>query len=284
MKSEKNFISLVELSFIPSKDILLPRFTGSITLSCILNIISTIDKEYAEKLHESKQLKPYSCTPIYPLPNPEKLLPPPNHITYLKLNKKYAMRITIISDNLMTKFLLGLNDLAIEALYFKLMEVPCLINDISVRAYTFNSLEPKVKSDMIKVRFLTPTRFAVRGTVKRKRPKFRLFPVPENLFHSLVHHWNYFAPPESRIPETKFLDYVVNFVYEDDYKIKRETVEIGKGRKAVGFIGYCVYRFYKTKSKWFEIALRLLTYGELINVGNAKSMGLGVIKVEEFQK
>ena len=278
------FITTLELTFTPAKDILLPRFTGGIALSCFLNIISTIDEKYAKKLHESKEIKPYSCTPFYPTLKPEKLLSPPKCITHLKIGRKYSARITIISDELMTKFLLGLNKMTLEEPVFSLMNTPCIINDLSAKVFTFNTLQPKIKSDIIKVKFLTPTRFAVRGTIKRKRPKFRLFPVPENLFHSLVHHWNTFASSESKIPEVKFMDYIVNFVYEDDYKIKRESVEIGKDRKAVGFIGYCVYRFYETKSKWFEIALKLLTYGELVNVGNAKSMGLGVIKVEEFQK
>jgi len=286
MKTTKStFITALELTFTPTKDILLPRFTGGIALSCFLNIISTVDEKYAQKLHESKEIKPYSCTPFYPTPKPEKLLPPQGHITYLKEGQKYSTRITIISDELMTKFLLGINQITLqEPFTFILMNTPCIINDLAAKVYTFDTLQPKIKTDIVKIRFLTPTRFAVRGTIKRKRPKFRLFPVPENLFHSLIHHWNHFTPPELRIPETKFMDYVINFVYEDDYKIRRESVEIGKDRKAVGFTGYCVYRFHETKNKWYETALKLLTYGELVNVGNAKSMGLGVIKIEEFQK
>ena len=284
MSEEEVFIASFELTFIPLRDILLPRFTGGIALSSLLSLLSQADSSLAKRLHSSKEMKPYSCTPIYPhgrIPS----LPSKGSITHLRKGMRYCLRFTLITDIIIEKFLQAINAISQDQTWdLRLMDVRCPILEAKAQVTTYREIRPSMRDDYVKVRFLTPTRFAVRSTMRRPKPKFRLFPVPENLFHSLAHHWNSFAPKSLKIDENQLYEYVLNLVAEDDYNIRRESVEIGKGRKAVGFTGYCVYHFQRPDHPAFEACMKLLAYGELVNVGNAKSMGLGVMKVEPFMR
>ncbi len=282
-ESNEVYLATFTLFFTPEADILMPRFTGNIVLSSLLVLISKVDAKLAKRLHASKEVKPYSCTPIYPKSG-EFRLPPKRSVTHLRRSKVYQVRMALITDTLIEKFMKAITNEASKEWALKFMGVRCPIINVSAHIRAFDEIKPKFLSELVKVRFLTPTRFAVKSTVRRPRPKFRLFPIPENLFHSLVHHWNYFAPENLKINESQLYEYVLNYVVEDDYKIHRESVEIGKGRKAIGFIGYCTYRFDMLEHPMFKTCMKLLSYGELINVGNAKSMGLGVIRVEKFIK
>jgi len=284
MICDEVFISCFDISFVPLRDIVMPRFTGVISLSSLLALFSRVDWSLAKVLHESKVIKPYSCTPIYP-EGGSPSLSSRGSITHLKRGYRYHIRFTLITNNVAKMFLRAITKVSESSngsWDLSFMDVRCPIMEISVQVLTYKDITPSVEDEYVKVRFLTPTRFSVRSTVRRPKPKFRLFPVPENLFHSLVHHWNTFAPDNCKINEEVLYEYVLNYVTEVDYRIARESVEIGKGRKAIGFTGYCAYHFQLCDDPMFKACMKLLSYGELVNVGNAKSMGLGVIKVEPF--
>lgn len=55
-----------------------------------------------------------------------------------------------------------------------------------------------------------------------------------------------------------------------------KTIDIGRGRKIVGFVGKCIYECAN------EITARLvyvlLKIGEIMNVGGSRTLGFGVIK------
>ncbi|RLE60317.1 MAG: CRISPR-associated endoribonuclease Cas6 [Thermoprotei archaeon] len=269
------FLTYTVFRFILNKDVILPRFTGGIVLSLVLNLISIVDEELARKLHESKAVKPYSVSPF--MSGGRVIFPPKSSFTHLYAGRMYSFRACFIG---------GLARTILEAFSIlpegsvKLMNADMYISEVEVKSLSFREIKPVEASGEgdVKVVFLTPTRFAVRRSKPMRKPKFSLFPAPERLFHSIVHHWNSFAG--DRVSEQKFIDWVIDNVYEVDYHTRSCSVDIGKGRKAVGFTGYVIYRIEGSKSKR-DFALKLLRYAEYVNVGNAKSMGLGVVRIEK---
>ncbi|RLG43190.1 MAG: hypothetical protein DRN81_07055, partial [Thermoproteota archaeon] len=123
----------------------------------------------------------------------------------------------------------------------------------------------------VKIVFKTPVRFSV-PSLRRRCPKFSLFPEPERVFPNILRHWNRFFEP--RFSVDGVVEFVRDFVFVSDYRLRPVVVEMTHGRKVVGSVGYVMYRFLDRSN--LDVLLALLRYGELFNVGTGRSMGLGV--------
>ena len=128
--------------------------------------------------------------------------------------------------------------------------------------------------EAVRLDFHTPVRFSVAGSKKRRKPKFRLFPIPEHVFHSLMDHWNTYAGAENRIRKG-FAEWVINEAVEVDYRLRPITLHATRSRIFRGSVGYIIYRFHDPK--YLDTAAKLLQYGTYMNVGTGRSIGLGVM-------
>ncbi|RLE56257.1 MAG: CRISPR-associated endoribonuclease Cas6 [Thermoprotei archaeon] len=259
----------LELRFFTSS--VIEYFTGLFTLKLLLKLIALRDHDLARKLHNMKRVKPYSCTALM-LGN--KVLS--NRVTKLLPNITYRVRYVLVLDEVFRTLITSISTHIGEKLTVE--NVDLTITNVRYTAISHIDL-PSRPSPKITIEFLTPTRFVVKRTVKKRKPKYRLFPLPETIVHNILHHWNEYAPPDVKLDEKPVLEWVLNNVYETQYHLKRATSTLTRGRLLIGFVGWCTYTVEDLESHWSRIFMRLLRYGELVNVGNSKSMGLGMVRI-----
>ena len=260
-------IATFKLTFLTKNPLILPQFSGTIALSVFLEVLSRADPELARELHEYRGRKPYAVSPFnwrdkfYGF----RLVPSGEEVWF---------RAAVIGD-VTRKFLSGLIDSLPTD--FRLGNTELELQDVQVDVKSMEEVSG-FKAEAVRVDFLTPVRFSVAGTKKRRTPKFRLFPTPEHVFHSLADHWNEHAPRGLKVPH-RFPEWVINYAVEVDYRLKPITLEGTGNRVFRGSVGYVIYRFNDlSMSAW---ATRLLEYGQLVNVGTGRSTGLGVMKYRE---
>ncbi len=256
-------LAVFTLSFTTQSKLSLPEFSGTLALSLFLDIVAKADPSLARSLHESRRRKPYAVTPFewkgrfY-------------GFTEVPPGERVRIRASIVGD-LARKFMEGLVDT--PPFVVRLGDATLELDSVEARVHMMEEVSGVV-AEAVRVDFLTPVRFSVAGTVKRKRPKFRLFPTPEHLFHSLADHWNEFAPARLRVP-ARLAEWVVNHAVEVDYRLRPVTLRGTKGRVFRGSVGYVIYRF--DDASFLPWAAKLLEYGTMVNVGTGRSTGLGVM-------
>ncbi|RLE38700.1 CRISPR-associated endoribonuclease Cas6 [Candidatus Woesearchaeota archaeon] len=271
------YLSRFVLRFVPLESIVLPKFTGHIVLSLFLRMLGSVDAKYASYLHDYKGVKPYAVKPF--MGDRGVLYSPEFKGVILKSGNEYFFQVSLVQEEPAKKFLEALTTSVVDSTFRLLGRSPITITDVSIEVHDLEDLEPEFTDDRFKVRFITPTRFSVRRRTLRRKPLFSLVPTPLSLFHSLVHHWNTFAPPSKKIKEERFLDWILDNVYESDLRLRADVAPIGDGKKVIGVVGYVIYRVEEPESSYLRDMFLLLRYGEYFNVGNSRSMGLGVMDV-----
>jgi len=244
-------------------------FTGPQVRACFLRAISSIDSKLAEELHSPNTPAPYSVIPIAKIEyqNGKRILKFSDNLK-LKKNESVMFSITLLSRSIYerlniskllgalgTRIQIGNTNLAVSSFY---------IDRLEVRVDTI----PNVKR--FQVYFETPTFF------RRKSSNYRaLFPDPPVIFPSIARIFGKLLEVKLDIDAIK--EEVSKNVGVLSYNLHTtKTIDIGRGRKIVGFVGKCIYECAN------EITARLvyvlLKIGEIMNVGGSRTLGFGVIK------
>ena len=191
---------------------------------------------------------------------------------YIPPGRVFSFRASIVEDSIARIFLKSL--VRGEGEKVTLGKTRLVLESVEARAVLHGDLESRGYKAYV-IHFLTPVRFSVASTVKRRKPKFRLFPIPEHIFHSLSDHWNAFAPNSLKTPKD-FPEWVQNYVAEVDFKLKPVTLKGTANRVFKGSVGKLTLASVEDNrySGWLT---RLLEYGRYLNVGTGRSIGLGVI-------
>ena len=143
--------------------------------------------------------------------------------------------------------------------------------DVVVNSVKVNKFELKmVKSNRFLVKFKTPTFFRKIGS-----PYRYLFPDPVVLLASIARIWNSLS--NDKIDLESLLNKASSGIGVVMHNVRTsKAIEIGEGRRVIGFIGRCVYEVAdKDLSKLLS---RLLSIAEFTNVGGSRSLGFGAIE------
>ncbi len=273
------YITIIRFYLTPIHNIVITSFSGTIVQSLILNWLDKLEPGLADKLHSYKGLKPFSVTPFFignkPLIGDQAVI--------INEGLDLWFRVTLIGD-LGLKFLQIIPDLLGNEVKLFSIGAKFIVKDAEVNIIDAEALintGPKA----FKIIFLTPTRFALKATMKRKRVKFSFCPEPARLIKSIYKHWYTFT---NKHISSKIIEWTYNYVVLADFGTFRKnksnviTVKLPKGEIVRGFIGYGIYQVFG--SKRLHQLWTLLRYGQLINVGTGKSMGLGVVEVKELKE
>lgn len=251
--------------------VILPEFSGTTAVSVLLRLLATVDPHAAVQAHQDGTPRSYSVTPLLTgsgRPAPQLVNP----------GAQLQLRVAIADDRLAQTLAEAL--LTGEALQITLGRARLYTEAIDSKI-TFHHDLPATPFTGAKVRFHTPVRFSVASTRKRRNPKFRLFPIPEHVFHSLADHWNLYAPTTLKTPE--WLPQLVrDYIVETGYRLRRVKLRGTEGRVFVGSTGWVNYRPVEPVDDggWLT---RLLAYGQLFNVGTGHSIGLGMMTWEKLE-
>lgn len=126
-----------------------------------------------------------------------------------------------------------------------------------------------VVTTRLELTFTTATSF-------RKRGNHMPLPIPENLFHSYLRRWNYFA--SQQFAQEPFLEWVNEHIVILRHDIRSSKVRAGKSGSVTGFIGSLQLGF-TTKAKqhpaYVQLARALITCAPYFNTGHKVTFGLG---------
>ncbi|WP_069808143.1 CRISPR-associated endoribonuclease Cas6 [Vulcanisaeta thermophila] len=259
------FIFNLELK--PKTALPLTGFTGYIAESLTLNIIGTVDKELAKKLHDTKTPKPFSVTPIIIDGKPIIM---GDHV--VEPGKALTIRVTAINN---------MGPILAEALdKVGTVRIGNVETTVEVKEALIIT-EEKLREDRgsrIRINFLTPVRFARKPLMRRRKPMFDFCPTPVNLARSALIHMQMTMKTTPTKTPTKLLRWIFTYVYMRDM-IGRVVAVKHKNKPQLGFLGSAEYEINSARRVRREQFWTLLNYAELMNVGTGRSAGFGLIKI-----
>ena len=264
-------------------------FSGFISRSIFYELLKLYDEHYAESLHSSKRLSPFSSWPLFSLTSGNL------KFVYKRLSEPvvYA-RINVLEQRL--------SDILVKAVASGLTEVKCVnvslpIIGVSVSWVNFKDLVSRVNPiERFSLSFRTPCYFRATSraisevfpsktrVVKSKGVyRFLPLPIPVLIFRNLVRIWRSFSD-ESLDYEgfMKWVEYggIAISGFPKGIKTVRVYEQSNVKKWAVGFIG--VVRFHLPEDTYSEkyavMADTLLRFAEYSNVGGNRTAGFGVVK------
>ncbi len=271
------YIYTFKVHLTPLQDIVLTNFTGTIALSMFLKMLDRVEPGLSDKFHSAKGMKPYSVTPFFLREQPVTGVKP----VIVRAGSSIWFRVSIIGD-LGYKLLPVLTELMGSELELFQIRAKAVISNIEVQVRSAETLLTD-GSTVFRIRYLTPTRFAIRKPRRTSRARYSFCPEAWRLVKSALRHWREFV--DIHISDKIILWTYQNVIMMDfgppsNFKSNVITVKLPRGGIVRGYVGFALYKCLgrrKLREFW-----ALLRYSELMNVGTGKSMGLGVIQIEEL--
>ncbi|AIG97433.1 CRISPR-associated endoribonuclease Cas6 [Archaeoglobus fulgidus DSM 8774] len=235
-------------------------YSGAFVRGFIYWVIRKMDRVFAEKLHSSKAMSPFSVTPVMDGSRP---------VDRIEEGKTYEFSINFFIPEIGEALKNYLT--AIDKIYFAGCENP--LKRVLVKYCDKESLfDGAVRK--FRVEFVSPCYFRTPSSSYRFVP----LPLPNLMFRSLARLYSAFLS-EVRPEYRKWLD--SDGITVSGLKIKTEKVLLKKGMWSVGFVGSVNFTLPDdTYSEEFaRITSMLLNFGEYSNAGGGRTSGLGVMKV-----
>ncbi|BDR91300.1 hypothetical protein Vsou_03930 [Vulcanisaeta souniana JCM 11219] len=257
-----------------SSPIVLSGFTGSVTMSILLNVLNTIEPGLGDEVHARRGPKPVSVTPfmrggrvlfrgVYVAPPGEEL----------------RFRVTVVGESLGLKLLNGFDGVRSVGIG----GVDASLELLGVEVLRVDDLW-RVGGDRFRIEFLSPVRFAKRSTMgRRRRVRFDFCPSIVNILFTTINHYSSIVGLGNELKSWPYLlRWAYNYVYMRDMR-GRVMATKHAGRPELGFLGSVAFEIVSKRQSRIQQLWHLLNYAELINVGTGKSMGFGVIKITTNQ-
>lgn len=272
------------ISFKTRAQISFSDYSGYAVQGLFYKILSSVDQSLADEIHSIRKPAPYSVTPVIDAATGEPIY------RYLLPEKTFYFDITALGDRLcraLSRGILALNEISfngtacrVEALDFRLVEVRELWKrTVPVKRFA--------------VRFVTPTKFTAPprdvsdllglngDRVWLAPPRNVVFPDPERLLVSVLNFWvaNLGETPISDEAYRKWLK--AGGVACSGYPEGIKTVSLKPGGASIGFLGkvhYVIPSDALMSEPFMRLTDALLKLGELFNVGDERTAGLGMIR------
>jgi len=223
-----------------------------------MNLLSKIDSSLVDSLHVPNKIRPYSI----------KLLYSENGIEFI---------LNIFNQDLSEQILLHILEMKEQEL--NIGGTDFIIKNIKLETKKIsNFIKNSYRIIKFEIQFKTPTYFQKKGSEMTIR-----FPSPLSIFTNLAHLWNQFATGDSHLDFTDFYDWVDKNIYLTSYKLKTQTIDIGKKSRPVGFIGWAKFVNLDPNngfSNWIDALCR---FGALTNLGGNRTAGCGMIEYSPIE-
>nr|MDO8098767.1 CRISPR-associated endoribonuclease Cas6 [Candidatus Njordarchaeota archaeon] len=247
------------------------EYTGSLLRAAFLGLAQQLCPELAAYLHDVAKIKPYALTPLSPhLQNLDILL---------REGNTYRFHVTLLREEDLSSILEGL------------IRTP----DVKVRLYAYDLPVSSIGVDFVPVEkfsdgvfgmpndfrliFTSPTYLAEYGTKHHA-----LFPDPVKLFPNMLRLWNAFSTTGACDKVSEYYEWVRKNIYPTGFRLETLPVSLTKGRRTVGFIGFCNYHCDEASSPYAKLTHTLCRFAEYANVGGNRSSGFGVVKFVPKEK
>lgn len=254
---------LIEMNFLSKGFLKLKGMGGEEFYSLFFNFLRLGDENMAKKIHDQRNIKSFSI--FYNLKGEEIFK---NGFILIKEGNIFSFIFSLLDDNITDLFFEGFKKFLSLKKDFKIKGKKVELKDMRVikRENYDDLMNIQVISKNIKLEFLTPTSF-------RLKKYNLLFPVPFNVYNSLLKRWNTFSPYKFDENLRKIFDDIKVKYYD----LKTELVEF-KNYRIIGFKGFVEYELPEKNNK--EI-YTLSRYAEYSGVGYKTTMGFGRVKLFE---
>ena len=288
-------ITVINLKFEVKKPVVFGSFSGFSSRGLFYELVKRADESYAEDLHSSKRLAPFSTSPII------RLSPGGPKIVYRALPQDSMCMIRfVVFDEELTKMVLDSLLRGNESL--KLLDAEMNVVDVSVSHVEYSEfLEKASPVKRMVVEFITPTFFRFSpllastifpskkpaGGVSRSRIEKarRFYPVPEPMLmmRSLVRLWRSFANKPFNYSD--YLSWISSMGvslagYPRGIRTRRLYEHVTTKKFVVGFVGSVNFSVPEDLyiKKWARITDALLKFAEYSNVGGGRTAGFGMVR------
>jgi len=280
-------------------------FSGFAACGLFYSLVKLVDEGFAEDLHSSKKLAPWSATPFF-------VEHPSSRIVYRSIPAPSVVNVSfsIMDERLSNVFREAVLKFGSDV---NLVNVKAKVINVAINTCKFSDFASNVKPLPIKfaIRFLTPTVFRrsifdccpycpyyVEYTVKarsgrkvEKPCKYAVYcsgmlvplPLPSLMFRNLARIWSTFSDTRLDVKET--VKWAENAIMIAGFpKPGIRTVRVYEhpttNKWIIGFMGTVrfVVREELYNDKYAKIAATLLKMAEMTNMGVRRTAGFGMIK------
>lgn len=261
-------------------DGLLPAMIGHAERGFILELIKERSPDLFGELHNNSDIKAYALTPLsadgrYFFDRRQQKLK-------VRQGHTYLFKVSFISRRVYqevlevflkeTPWVMTLKHVPFHLDGVEIQNRPILVTSKPEGTVPTESPPPNAW----KVWFNTPTQFSVFGSSKVRE----YFPRPVNIFGSLLRLWQQFLPTPSYFVKEEFFLLVEKQTYCRSYRTETVDVRFDARSKEVGFVGWAMLVCQERSSKYLPFLTALLELGEVMNVGNKRTQGFGVMRYE----
>lgn len=235
-------------------------YSGAFVRGFVYWVLSKTNRTFAEKLHSSKNISPFSVTPV---------MSNGKVVDRLEEGKEYKFSVTFFVPEIgeaMKNYLVSA-----ENVYFTAAKNP--LRKIRVKYCDKDSLSNKPVSKF-NIDFITPCYFRIPS----KSYRFVPLPIPNLIFRNLARIYSAFISEISH-EYREWLD--AGGIVVSGLDIETQKVMLKKMKWDIGFIGKVYFNLPKDtyNEDFARITSKLLSFGEYSNVGGSRTSGFGVIKV-----
>jgi CRISPR/Cas system endoribonuclease Cas6 (RAMP superfamily) len=290
---------------IVEEPIVFQSFSGFAACGMFYNLVRSVDEVFAEALHSSKKLAPWSASPFFiEFPSPKivyRSLPAPSivNVSFSIMDSKLCnvFREAILEPNLQVD----------------LVNVKAKVIGIAVNTYRFSELMSNAEPlpDKFAIKFITPTAFRrsvfdccpecpyyveyrlkAKINKKNKKPcKYATLcrgviiplPIPALMFRSMARLWEAFSSMHLNVQNVaKWAEntIVVAGFPKPGIRTIRVCEHPTTNKWIVGFMGTVRFSVKEDlyKEKYAKAAAALIKMAEITNIGVRRTAGLGMIK------
>ncbi len=230
----------------------LPPYPGRACHALFYQWLALGDYNLANEVHDDEGLRPFTVSPVGRNGNGARL------------------RFNVLDDTLWPALERGMARTPVVELLGRPLQMPLQGPEIRQRFYA--DLVEQARTDTtLRLRFLSPTSF---------RSREMHFPLPDPLlvYQSWLNRWNAFAPTEFQI-NVALLDIVAAHIAIGRYELATEMVDLGRERKAIGFVGQVQYTILRPQLLDAGLLRQLnclADYAVFCGTGHKTAQGMGV--------
>lgn len=252
-------------------DTKVPRFIGQQIRGIALNLISQIDPNLSTQMHRANDVRAYAVSNIFfknsqPKRNRDFIFVSPSH--------QPSFLVKTVSKDISSTLLSSLMKLQNQVILLK--DKPFLIENIQLSTdhYTDNYFSKQPLSEVFHIDFRSPTQFSLKSS-----SSVYLFPDPRFLFGNLATQAADLSLTTAQFDREGFHDYISKNIYIRRYDLFTRQIRMGnKLPPFVGFCGKCTFIIKELDGFYSNLLPFLVKVGEILNVGNKRSAGMGTIK------
>jgi len=191
-----------------------------------------------------------------------------------RLGDRFLIRISLLNSNLIQPLLQGIEMYQTPSIYLEnfpfiirgIYTVPNSHNLVNISNYVSLASVANFNSEIV-LNFISPTSLQHHRNIQP-------FPLPDLVFNTLLHRWNYFAPPELHFSSIQWQSVALAFDLKTQFLKINSSIET---RREIGCVGWVKYFFPDLQQA--RIANILAKFALFSGIGRKTTMGMGEVRI-----